>query len=149
MQEDKIKVRIKEKTGKYHRREGGKRVVYAPGDTLEVTSLEYEQIRDRVDKIGRPSIPAPLDIEEDRIKDEEIEEAKESDSKIIGGDNSQDANDDNIDEKPKELKEPEKSEEKTLELKFIGEGFWNVVNKLTGKNINDVPLSLDDAKALI
>ena len=128
---------------KYHRREGGCRVVkYYEDGPFEIDERGYSSIKDIVDRLDLPHTPVEDNIESDKgessKKEAKTEEIKTEDKKYS-----------KEDKKDKKEEKEENKKETGLELKFAGDGKWNVFNKITNKNINDVPLGLDEAKALI
>lgn len=130
-----FKVRMKPGK-KHHRREGNSRVVkYHEDGPFDVSEREYSTIRDRVERLDLPHQAIEVDDtknQKDDTKNQDSDNTQDSDASHKVVDDSQ-----------------EKEKEKNLELKFAGEGMWNIYNKITKKNINDIPLSLDEAKALI
>ena len=114
--------------GLYRMRQGvGKHrigaVVYRPGEKIELTDLEAEKIQEKIEPLKGPArveTPDPPSLAPTEV-------------------GTPDA--------------PPKSDEPLPELAMVAaegdSGLWNVFNPISGRNINDEPLSHADAVSLI
>lgn len=143
MKEELIKVRLKAGK-KYHVREGKKGFRTAKaGEEFDIPERSFNSGKDMFEKVGGekgkkeepPKAPPP----EPSVVVEEKKESAEPPKEEVK------------DEKKEEVKEEPKEEspkEGSLRLVSAGSGRWNVVNP-QGKNLNDVPLSEEEARSLL
>lgn len=152
-----LTVQLKEGVGSHHvRTVGAKRggfVTMKGGDIFEIDEARLAGIKDKVIVLevnGEPVVtkaaPIPKDKEtvvaasaERKPKSgKELEEAKVEESAKAEADSNSEKKDE----------DPEKKVEEGLKLVSLGADKYNIVNP-EGKPINDVPLSEDEAKALM